>query len=218
MEAFAISDGLGICGSDHKLSFYCSSCKRLFCGECSTITHSRKGALKDHDVELIEYSLTLEEHKKKHLTEELKQLSDGVEATANKQDSISKEELSNALSEFIAQVEQFLICDDNTQSLHRLYRESVGLLQQNAFPHGSDDATCNTAIAIGCLIKTNAVLSVQLKKISNAMENQAERQKPNVIEAIYKAAIALKERANRQGFLFFLCIFIYLQEIGRIAL
>ena len=57
----------GICGDGHFLSFYCSTCDALFCGECCTRTHTCKGGFKDHDVVPIEDNVTTETQKKGHL-------------------------------------------------------------------------------------------------------------------------------------------------------
>lgn len=192
-----------ICGSGHNLLFYCLNCNRLYCGECSTLTHSRKGALKDHDVEPLGDCLTLEEQKEKRLIEELKQLSDAAEAAAIKKKAI-EDELSQTLSKFIAQVERFLMDSQTTpdaQSLHQHSRDIAALLQHDAYPviRRSDDATIDPVGALRSQLTRNAVLTKQLEKIRNVMLNAAEAQAPNVIEAIYKSVIALKGQESLQG-------------------
>ena len=57
----------GICGDGHFLSFFCSTCDSLFCGECCTRTNSCNGGFKDHDVVPIEDNVEIEGQKRKAL-------------------------------------------------------------------------------------------------------------------------------------------------------
>ena len=139
-----------ICGEGHELSFFCSSCNRLFCGKCCTNTHSRKGGFKEHDVEPIEDRLTIENHKRQQLIEELKQLSERVEAAANANDAIA-DESREVLSGFVAEVERFLMSAQrtrDTQCLRRLRRECIALLQRDVSARRSADPEARPADAL----------------------------------------------------------------------
>lgn len=194
---------IGKCGNDHDLMIYCSNCNCFFCGKCSTLAHSLKGAFKDHDVELIQNFLKIETRKGDLLIEELKRLSESAEATA-----IAKEEAVNDLSEilkdFIAQVNQNLSINQiihDAQSLRKLYRESVSLIESD-FDKNLDVKPINSIDALYSQLTKNALCQKQLDKIAGAMHDASGEHalKMNVFEAITKVLISLTGQEYFEGF------------------
>ena len=199
-----------VCNDAHDLRFFCSNCNRFFCGECSTITHSRKGGLKDHDVEPIEERLTSEEQKGEHLIEVFTQLSDNAEAAANAKDAIN-EKSCEMLSGFAAHVEQLTMCSQikwDAQFLRGLRRYNISFLQRETSLINRTNPESDPVGALASRLLMNGRLEEQIERMKKAIENAEESRELNsveVSEAIYQAAVALIEKNS--------CI-IYLHDLS----
>ena len=186
-----------ICGQGHMLKFFCSNCIRFFCGECSTITHSRKGGLKDHDVEPIEDHLTIEGQKGADHIKVFTQLSEKAEAAAIAKDAID-ENLCKTLSEFVAHVEQLIMSSELNRYalfLHALRRDNIIFLQRETSVIRSYDPEINPIGSLVSRLTMNKHLDEQIERIKKAVENAKVFRDPNIVEAIFKAAVALKEQS-----------------------
>ena len=196
-----------ICGDGHKLRFFCSNCNRFFCGECSTITHSRKGGLKDHDVEPIEERLTIEAQNGEHLIKVFTELSDNAEATAIAKNAIN-EKSRETLTEFLTHVEQLLMTSQITrdvQFLHGVRRDYISLLQRETSAMRQFDSKMDPFGALVSRLTMNKHLDEQIERVRKSLENAGGALEVNVVEAIYKAAVALKERNTQESII--KCIF-----------
>ena len=188
-----------ICGDGHKLRYFCSNCIRFFCGECSTNIHSRKGGLKDHDVEPIEDRLTIEAQKGDQLIEVLTKLSDNAEVAAIAKDAIDDKSLE-VLSRFVAHVEQLIMSSQITRDAQFLYgfrRDCNSLLQLETLAIRSYDPEIDQVGALVSRLSSNRRLVEQIERNREAVENAAGARELNVvdvIEAIYEAAVALKKQ------------------------
>ena len=196
-----------ICGDGHKLRFFCSNCNRFFCGECSTITHSRKGGLEDHEVESIEERLTIETQKGEHLIKVFTELSDNAEATAIAKNAIN-EKSSETLSEFLTHVEQLLKTSQisrDVQFLHCIRRDYIFILQRETSAMRQFDSKMDPFGALVSRLTMNKYLDEQIERVRKSLENAGGALEVNVVEAIYKAAVALKERNTQESII--KCIF-----------
>ena len=196
-----------ICGDGHKLRYFCSNCNRFFCGECSTDIHSRKGGLKDHDVEPIEDCLTIEAQKGEHLIEVFTQLSDNAEAAAVVKDAIDEKSLET-LSEFVSHVEQLIMSSRSTrdaQFLHGIRRDYIFFLQQETSAMKQFDPKIDPVRALVSRLTMNKHLEEQIERVRKSVENAGGPLEVNVVEAIYKAAVALKQRNTHESLI--KCIF-----------
>ena len=195
-----------MCGDGHNLRIYCSTCNRLYCGDCCTDIHFLKEGFKDHDVKPIKNCLTIEAQKQEHLIEELKQLSENAEAAALQKDSIA-EESRESLSRFIAEIERLLMSAQqtrDTQCLHRLGRECTALLQQAVSVRRNVDPEARPKEALVSLLSLNSTLEKQRDNIRKSLENAAAAggQESNFVEAVYRAVIALKGQESLEGKLY----------------
>jgi hypothetical protein len=196
------SANFNICDSTHKIRFFCSDCSRLFCGECCTYTHIRKGGFKDHVVEPIEDRLTIEGEKKEQLIKALKQLSQDAEAAVIAKEAV-EEETFETLSAFVAQVERSLMSAQHTrdiQCIKRQQRDCVVLLQRDASVRRSVDSEVDAVDALVSNLSLNITLEKEFDKIKKALDNAiAGRQEPNFLEVIYKAAIEQKGQKSLES-------------------
>ena len=77
---------ISACAENHKLSFYCLECSRLFCGDCSTRTH--RGPLKGHEVEDVDERVAREGTEVQQLEAQLKELSENAKLASVAKDAI----------------------------------------------------------------------------------------------------------------------------------
>lgn len=199
MASVTLTECVEICGDGHKMIFFCSNCNRFLCGDCLGRTH--KGALKGHNWEEIEDRLTSEGQRLEHLIKEIQNLSGSVDAAAVAKNAID-EESRETLGGFVAQVEQLLMSDRNTHDaklLHRLQRDCVTLLHREASARQSVDLDSDPVDVLASRLAMNVCFEKQLEVSRNCLENADGERNPNVVEAIYKAAIALKGQAALEG-------------------
>lgn len=199
MDTLTTFDVLEVCSPLHKLSFYCSKCIQLFCGDCRERAHSLTEALKAHDVESVQDLLANEKHKMDELMEQLNHISNYAESAAAQKEAFDTK-LSETLMKFIAQVEQIVMRERSTreaQLLRQLLRQSAALITPDVSARRSEDQTKNPFDELASQIAKNAALEKQFKKIRDAMQNADEANNlPNVVEAIYQSAISLKGQEN----------------------
>lgn len=198
MDTLTSFDVLEVCSPLHKLNFYCSKCIQLFCGDCRERAHSLTEALKAHDVESVQDLLANEKHKMDELIEQLNHISNYAESAAAQKEAFDTK-LSETLMKFIAQVEQIVMRERSTREaqLLRQLRQSAALITSDVSARRSEDQTTIPFDELASQIAMNAALEKQLKKIRDAMQNaDGEHNLPNVIEAIYQSAIALKGQEN----------------------
>lgn len=198
-EMFAqdVSEIIG-CGEGHQLSFYCQECNRLYCGNCITKTH--RGALKGHDVEDFEKRVELEGAEVNHLIEGLQQLSDSAETAALAKDANAEASL-NVLTEFFSNVERSLMTAQmarDAQVLHRLRRECIQILQWSSFTQSGIDSETDPVGVLNIRRTIGSRLKKQVEETKKSLANAATR-KFDVVDVIYKAAVALRGRANLEG-------------------
>ena len=199
----ASAESVEKCGNEHKVSFFCSNCNRLFCGDCCSRTH--KGVLKGHDWEEIGERLTVEEQLENQLVNEINQLSESAEAAAIAKDAID-EELRETLSGFVAQVERLVMCAQiirDAKALHQLRSDCIALLQRDASARMFLDPKTDPVGALQSRLSMNARLEKQREDIRKVLENAAVIRETNVVEAIHRAAVALnaKRQENVKGLL-----------------
>lgn len=128
-----------ICGNGHKVNFYCSTCNRLYCGDCCTSIHYLSGS-NEHDVKLIKDCLDIEVQKQEDLFEQLKHISESAKEESLQKVAIA-EESRESLSRFNAECERLQLNAQQTRDARRLNYPS----QDASSPQPGDRAALDSA-------------------------------------------------------------------------